>query len=170
MVPEWFAIDNRTVLSILVSAIVMILAATAIIRIVGLRALSKMGGFDFIVTVALGSIVASVVATSTSLWHGTLAIASVLGVQWVVAKLRRTSIGDIFDNEPLLLMNGQTVLHDNMAHARVTDHDLVAKLREANVTRMDQVLAVVLETTGDVSVLHGEGPLDDAMLEGVRLE
>ena len=50
---------------------------------------------------------------------------------------------------------------------RVAKDDLIAKLREANVLAMNRVRAVVLETTGDVSVLHGN-ELDDALLTGVR--
>ena len=46
-----------------------------------------------------------------------------------------------------------------MRHARITRDDLYAKLREANVTSFDQVHAVIAETTGDISVLHG-GPSD----------
>ena len=45
--------------------------------------------------------------------------------------------------------------------------DLVAKLREANVLDLKQVRAVVLETTGDVSVLHGD-VLDEILVENVK--
>jgi len=44
----------------------------------------------------------------------------------------------------------------------------MAKLRESNVVHLDQVLAVVLESTGDVGILHGEGPIDEPLLAGVR--
>ena len=53
----------------------------------------------------------------------------------------------------------------------MTRADLLAKLREANVLSFHQVHAVVMETTGDVSVLHGTGDEDtdiDAMIDGVR--
>lgn len=59
-----------------------------------------------------------------------------------------------------------------MQEARITRADLLAKLREANVPRLDQVRAVVMETTGDVSVLHAgsedRGILDEELLDGVR--
>lgn len=61
------------------------------------------------------------------------------------------------DNSPLLLMDGPTVIEDNLRKARVTRGDLRSKLREANVTRLSQVRAVVFETTGDISVLHEKG-------------
>jgi uncharacterized membrane protein YcaP (DUF421 family) len=55
-----------------------------------------------------------------------------------------------------------------LTKARVTHSDVYAKLRQSNVHRMDQVIAVVLETTGDVSVVHGEGPLDAELYDNVR--
>ncbi len=55
--------------------------------------------------------------------------------------------------------------------ADVTHEDLLEKLREANITRFDQVRAVVFETTGDVSVLSDKEPgagLDFGLIENVR--
>lgn len=51
-------------------------------------------------------------------------------------------------------MRGSEILDDNLKEAEVTHDDLRAKLREANVTQLSQVKAVVMESTGDVSVLH----------------
>ncbi len=169
MTSTWFNSDPEILVSVAISAVVILGWAIVVIRITGLRSLSKMSSFDFVVTVALGSIVGGVVATSASLIHGAVGFAALLATQWVVAQLRRrASFGGVFDNEPLQLMDGPVVLEDNMRKARVTHDDLLEKLREANVTSRDDVLAVVLETTGDVSVLHGPGPLDESLLEGVR--
>jgi len=49
--------------------------------------------------------------------------------------------------------NGQ-VLEENMKASKVTQAELQSKLREANVIRLSQVKAVILETTGEISVLH----------------
>jgi uncharacterized membrane protein YcaP (DUF421 family) len=75
------------------------------------------------------------------------------------------------DNEPILLMDGSQMLEENMRKAQVTRNDLLAKLREANVTRFTQIKAVVMETTGDVSVLHHHDEshaLEEILLEDVR--
>ena len=76
---------------------------------------------------------------------------------------------DVVDNTPLLLVRqGGELLHDNLRAARINPRDVYAKLRQANVTRLSDVHAVVLEPTGDISVLHGDGDLDPALLDGVR--
>lgn len=166
---EWFGTTPDQLWMVLVSTVAVFAAALGAIRLFGLRSLSKMSSFDFVVTIALGSIVASVAATSSSLWNGVLAFLGLMTIQWVVATLRRRAgLGWLFDNTPILLMRGGTMIGGNLTEARVTEDDVVAKLREANVTDLGQVLAVVLETTGDISVLHGDGPLDERLLDGVR--
>ena len=69
-------------------------------------------------------------------------------------------------------MDGSTILEDNLAAARVEKTQLIAKLREANVIKFDQIRAVVLESTGDISVLHvsedSDCKLEEELLKGVR--
>jgi uncharacterized membrane protein YcaP (DUF421 family) len=121
------------------------------------------------VTIAIGSILGSVVASSSSIAEGALAIGSLLAVQWLIAQFRRRSFGSrLVDNTPILLVRDGQFIDDAMTAARVTRSDIYAKLRQANVHRMDAVIAVVLETTGDVSVLHGEGRLDAELFDNVR--
>lgn len=154
---------------VVVSSVSVVVAVTIIIRLIGLRSLSKMTGSDFAVTVAIGSIVGGVAASSNSLVDGTLAIVVLLVVQVAIARLRRlVGPGSLVDNEPIVLMAHGTFRVEALRTTRVTEHDVLAKLRAANVASLDDVLAVVLETTGDVSVLHGPGPLDERLLAGVR--
>lgn len=142
-----------------------------VVRLVGLRAFSKMTAFDFVVTVAIGSLLAG--ASQASTWpafaQSILAIATLLGVQYGVARLRKSSdrFETIVQNEPLLLMRDGTVLSEALEASRVAEDDLFAKLREANVLDVSEVRAVVLETTGDISVLHGHR-LHEKLLDGVR--
>ena len=165
----WLLTSWSTAGWIVLSGLLMLLAVVAMIRLTGLRSLSKMSSFDFVVTVALGSILGSVVASSSSIAEGTLAVGSLLAVQWVVAQFRRRSFGArVVDNTPLLLVRDGEFIDDAMTAARVTRSDVYAKMRQANVHRMRDVLAVVLETTGDISVVHGEGPIEAELYDNVR--
>ncbi len=168
MISDWLTTSTQELWLVPLSTLLILLVAIIAVRIVGLRSLSKMSSFDFLVTVALGSTLATVAATSTSVVNGGIAFASLLAFQAVIAVARKTPrFASVVDNQPQLLMTGPVMHEAAMASCRVTRDDLIAKLREANVTRLDQVLAVVLETTGDISVLHGEGPLEGLLLEGV---
>ena len=156
---------------IVVDAVLALLAVVLVVRVVGLRSFAKMSSFDFAVTVACGSVLASVlVDRDLSFVHGLLAVGALLLTQWAIAKGRREFglVSQLVDNTPLLLVRDGRIIEPNMAKGRITEADLRAKLREANVLEMSRVRAVVLETTGDVSVLHGEASLDETLLEGVR--
>jgi len=153
-----------------VSALAMLVLVILVVRVIGLRAFSKMSSFDFAVTVSIGSILGGVASSSVALVNGAVAMASLLGIQAIVAwvRARRPVAEAALDNTPLLLMDGETFLDANLRAARVTRSDVVAKLREANVLRMGDVRAVVLETTGDISVLHGDVSIDPELLDGLR--
>ncbi|APG46532.1 DUF421 domain-containing protein [Phaeobacter porticola] len=140
------------------------------VRLIGLRAFSKMTAFDFVVTVAIGSLLAGAAqATSwTAFGQATLSIAMLLCVQYGVARLRQSSqrFKAAVQNTPVMLMRDGEILYDALRTTRVTEGDLLAKLREANVLALSEVRAVVLETTGDISVLHGTN-LEDRLIAGV---
>jgi uncharacterized membrane protein YcaP (DUF421 family) len=165
----WLSTSWTQVWLVVVSTVAIFASVITFTRIAGLRSFSKMSAFDFASTVAVGSLMATVAITQASLLNGVIGLATIYAVQMGVALLRRrTAVEQVVDNDPVLLMVGDQLLDGNLRHARMTKRDVWAKLREANVTRYDQILAVVLETTGDVSVLHGEGPLEPGLLEGVK--
>jgi uncharacterized membrane protein YcaP (DUF421 family) len=160
-----------TVLRALILSSLAVFCVVAIVRVVGLRAFSKMTAFDFVVTVAIGSLLASAsqAPSLSEFVQPTVAIASLLGVQYIVARLRRSSetFESIVQNSPVLLMSKGEIHHDALKATRVEEDDLIAKLREANVRDFSEVSAVVLETTGNISVLTGTQVNPD-ILKGVQ--
>ncbi len=171
MLSKWLATSWEAAGLVVLSTVLIFIAVLVATRIAGLRSFSKMSSFDFAMTVAVGSVMATTSLTSTTpVAHGVLALVGLYGFQALIARIREHSdrFSDLVDNTPTLLMAGSTVLHDHLRSVRVTESDVRAKLREANVIDYDDVLAVVLETTGDISVLHGDGPLQRDLLRGVR--
>ena len=141
----------------LTDAAILVPLVMLYVRIVGLRAFAKMSAHDFAVTVAVGSTLAATVLNhDTPWWQGALALAALLGVQWAVGTLRTLvpRVQDWTDNEPLILMARGEPRLKAMRRARITRDDLRQKLRLAGVTETDGVATVILETTGDVSVLQ----------------
>lgn len=170
---DWLTAPGDVLLKTAASAILIFVVIVVYVRLAGLRTFAKMSSFDFASTIAIGSILASVVMnTGTSLLKGAVALGTILLFQQLYAglKFRSNTFEDAAENDPVLLMDGTTFLEANMKKTGVSRSDLIAKLREANVIRLTQVKAVVLETTGDISVLHQESdaPMDDLLLEGVQ--
>lgn len=151
-----FKISWNEVGIIALSSIGIYFAVIILTRICGKRSFSKMSSFDFAMTVAVGSIIATTILSSTvNLIEGIVGLTAVYLLQITIAFARSNKIiKKIVDNSPLLLMDGDQIITDNLRKARVSEGDLRSKLREANVTQLTQIKAVVFETTGDISVLH----------------
>jgi len=57
-----------------------------VLRVSGKRTLAKLNAFDFVVTVALGSTLATILLNSTVSWaEGAVALAVLAGLQFLVA-------------------------------------------------------------------------------------
>jgi len=171
---EWITTNWTDVLMVIISSVGIYFCVILFTRISGLRSFSKMSSFDFAMTVAVGSLVATtILMDDPPLLLAIVALATLYALQLLIAKLRGVSefIDGLVDNQPVLLMKGTKIMDENLKKEKVTLDDLRAKLREANVTQLSQVKAVILETTGDISVLHHhdeEHTLDDELLYNVK--
>lgn len=158
---NWLFDNFSSILITVFSAILIYVGIVILTRINGLRTFAKMSSFDFAITIAIGSVIAStLMLEDQSVAKGLVGLTVLVALQAVVALLRKKSKiwEKLFTNTPVLLMEGSTILVENLNATRVSRSDLYAKLRAANVTHFDQVIAVVLETTGDMSVLHTGEP------------
>jgi uncharacterized membrane protein YcaP (DUF421 family) len=171
---SWIFSSWQTIFMAVISTVGIYIVLIVFTRISGLRSFSKMSSFDFAITIAIGSVLASTILFKPpSLVHAAVAMGTLFAIQMVVAHFRGNSsvMRKLVDNEPLLLMKNTQVIEKNLKRAKVTHSDLRAKLREANVTQVTQVQAVVMESTGDIAVLHHDDPdhkLDDILLKGVK--
>ncbi len=154
---EWFKFSSDGFFAIILTAIGIYMALVILTRISGKRSFSKMSSFDFAMTVAIGSVLATVILSkSVSLQDGITALVIIYVLQILIATARRWKpIRELMDNKPTLLMQNGKIIEGSLEKCKVTESDLKAKLREANVIQLSEVKAVVFESTGDISVLHG---------------
>ncbi len=135
-----------------------------VLRVTGKRVLSKLNAFDFAVTVAFGSTLATaLLSKDVTVAEGALALAMLALLQYAVSKLSVHS--DMFRrlvrSEPVLLVENGTLLHKAMKDERVTVSEIEEAIRKDGVGRLDKVAALVLETDGSFSVLQrGDEPPD----------
>jgi len=169
---ELFDISKETFILITLSCIGIYTAVILYTRVFGKRSFSKMSSFDFAMTVAVGSMIATtVLSSSVSFIEGAVGLLVVYALQLIAAFFRRYKwFRNLIDNDPTLLMDGETILEENMKAVRVTEGDLRSKLREANVANLSEIKAVVFETTGDIVVLHKQHdhPVDEWILKDVQ--
>lgn len=131
-------------------------ALVLMLRISGKRTLSKMNAFDLVVTVSLGSTLATVLLTkNVALLEGLLAFALLIGLQWAVAWLsvRSTLWRGLVKSEPRLLVLRGRWLEAAMREERISEDDVRAAVRAQGCASLQEAAAVVLETDGSVSVI-----------------
>lgn len=165
--------DLGTLVDVLFKAAVIVVVVIVLTRLNGLRSLSKQSAFDFPITVATGSLIAStIMSKDTPVLVGVVAAASLYAVQALISLVRVNSglVKEAVDNTPLLLMEGERIFDANLRAARMTREDLMSKLRMADISDPAEVRAVIFETTADVSVIKGarDEPVHPMLMEGVR--
>lgn len=138
-------------------------ALVAVLRLSGARTLSKLNAFDLVVTVALGSTLATVLLSAdVSLAEGVLGLALLVLLQFVVSRtsLRWPAVERAVKSEPVLLYRGG-FLEVPMRRARVTEGEIRQAARGSGRASLQDVEAVVLETDGTLSVLSSAPDLPD---------
>lgn len=144
--------------------------AIALLRVSGSRTLSKMNAFDLVVTIAFGSTLSSILIDGgVSLATGMGALVLLVALQFVVAALavRSRRFRNWITTQPVLLAWDGRALNDAMRRQRIAMDDIEAALRLRGFARLDQVLAVVLEADGSLSVVEGAGAGAPRTLSGM---
>lgn len=127
-----------------------------LLRVSGKRTLSKMNAFDLVVTVALGSTLATILlSSSVALAEGLLAFALLISLQFVVTWLstKSATVRQLVKNEPRLLVYEGKVLPNAMRKERVTEEEIEAAVRQQGMAALEEVGVAVLETDGSVTVV-----------------
>lgn len=167
---HFFFDDPMAILRTLVIGFLAYVCLIVLLRVSGKRTLSKMNAFDFVVTVALGSTLATVLLSKeVTLAQGVTAFALLVGLQFVLTWLsvRIKWVRKVVAGEPVMLVYQGKMLGTALKRARVRRDEVDAALRAQGVSSLLQVEAVVLETDGSFSVLRtsenlaGKSTLDD---------
>jgi uncharacterized membrane protein YcaP (DUF421 family) len=147
-------------------------ALVLFLRISGKRTLSKLNAFDLVVTVALGSTLATVLLSkSVALAEGLLALALLICLQYAIAWLsvRSPRFQAFVKAEPTLLLHRGRFLERAMRTERISREEILAALRSSGAAEVGTLAAVVLETDGSISVIPDAGASGNAAtLAGVE--
>lgn len=152
--------DWSTLYRTLIVGVFAYIALVVLLRISGKRTLSKWNAFDFIVTVALGSSLATaLLSKQVSLAQGIVGFALLIGLQYLVTWLsvRFGAVQWLVKATPTLLLHRGKFLSEAMTRERVTDAEVRAALRGQGIADVAEVEAVVLETDGSFSIIKESG-------------
>jgi uncharacterized membrane protein YcaP (DUF421 family) len=127
-----------------------------VLRITGKRTLSKMNAFDLVVTVALGSTLATVLLSKdVALAEGVTAFLLLASAQYAVTwmSLRSHWFRGWIKAEPRALLREGQLIIDALKAERVTPDEVDAAIRRSGHSDAAEIALVMLETDGSMSVV-----------------
>ncbi len=127
------------------------------LRISGKRTLSKMNAFDFVVTVALGSTLATVALNDKiAIAEGAMCFAVFIFLQYIITWLsvRFKSIKNLVTNQPTLLLYKGELYEQILKRERISIDEIYFAARKKGIDDLKDIDAIILETTGDISVME----------------
>lgn len=163
---NWAGIWRTVVVGVLAYA-----ALIGLLRASGKRTLSKMNAFDLIVTVALGSTLATILLSEdVALAEGVTAFAVLILLQFSIAWLsvRSRTVSRMVKSEPTLLVYRGELLPEALRRERVVDREVWAAVREQGIADLADVEAVVLETDGTFTVVPNSNAPEHSTLQSVN--
>lgn len=142
------------ILIIAISAYIILIIC---LRISGKRTLSKWNAFDFVVTIALGSTLATVILSKdVALIEGVLAFVLLIALQFIMTWLsvRSKIFEHLIKTKPTILFKEGQFLQEPLKAQRVTKSEILAAVRGTGCASLQDIAAVILETDGSFSVIR----------------
>jgi uncharacterized membrane protein YcaP (DUF421 family) len=148
---SWESLVRTAVIGILAYVLLVFLLRTS-----GKRTLSKMNAFDLIITIALGSTLATVVLNkSVTLADGALAFFLLIYLQYLITFLsvRSKSIRNLVKSTPTLIAYKGSLLKEAMVKERISEDEVHAIIREKGVSSLAETDAIIMETDGSLTLI-----------------
>lgn len=157
---------------VVVASIVVYVVVVAALRVIGARALAKMSAYDIVVSIALGSLVASIpLSTTVSVTDGLAAVATFLTLQEITRFLqaRYAAAHHVVRERPHLVVWDGKLIDERLNEIDISADEVRAAIRQAGLLSVDHVQAVVLENDGAWSVMRREEAPNLSSLEGLDI-
>jgi uncharacterized membrane protein YcaP (DUF421 family) len=159
-------------------------ALLVLLRVSGKRTLTKLSGFDLVVTVAIGSTLSTaLLSKDVAFLEGVVALALLIALQYAITwgSARSGWFAGLVHATPRpatprLLFFGGAFLDSELRRERLTRDELLAVAREQGLSSPEDTGAIVLEGGGDIAVIprRAEAPpaglLADLRDAGVRIQ
>ncbi len=144
------------IIRVIIMGILGYIALIILLRTSGKRTLSKMNVFDFVVTITLGSMLATIILSKdVALVEGVAGLGLIIYMQFIIAWLstRSAKFRDVVKGKPTLLFYNGELLHESIQLERVSPPEIYAAIRAGGFARLSEVGAVILETDGAFTIL-----------------
>ncbi|PET76370.1 hypothetical protein CN514_02500 [Bacillus sp. AFS001701] len=147
--PQHYEIIMRTLLAFFI----LFIGA----KLLGKQIIAEMNTFDFIGAISIGGIIANLAFNlNIKIHHAVIAFIILVSIIIIVSYISMKSrIGrNLFAGNPTVIVENGKILEANMRKMRYSLDYLNQQLRQKSIFNIEEVLYVVVETNGRVSVLQ----------------
>lgn len=144
-----------------------------LLKVSGKRTLSKMNAFDFVVTIALGSVLASVgLYKNIPLADGVATFIVFIGFQFLFSWLsvRIKAFKTLITSRPSLIFYKGNFDYPSMKKERITVEEIYCVARQNGYSSLDRIDIIILETTGDMSIIEKTTNQKEIIFENVQMK
>lgn len=148
---DWIGIGR-----VLIMAVTAYVTLIFLLQVSGKRTLAKMTAFDFIVTVAIGSLLANIILSKDTVFlEGITAFVVLIGAQYMISlfSIRSKKFESLVKPEPTLLLHRGQFLRQAMNDERITEADILSAIRQRGLSSIENVEAVIFEADGSFDVI-----------------
>lgn len=170
MLDTFFFDSWKDLLWIFLMSILIYPSLVAILRAFGKRTLTNVNMFDFIITVAYGNALSSIIITkSISYADGFMVLFMMTVLQVILSKLQMLykPLAKLVKAKPIFLFYQGKFNELAIKRQRLQKDDLLQSIRKQGIRSFDEVEAITLEGDGTVAVMEKGNNYDNEALEDV---
>jgi uncharacterized membrane protein YcaP (DUF421 family) len=127
-----------------------------VIRLMGKREIGQLSPFDFVVAIMIAELAALPLEdTSITFSHALIPIGTLAAIEIIFSylSLKSTWLRGVINGNPSVVVRNGQILDGNLRNLRYNVNDLLAQLRQKDITDLSEVEYAILECSGQISVV-----------------
>lgn len=164
--------DKVTYLEKVVRPLIVYFAMVLLLRIFGKRELAQLNPIDFVLLLLISEAVQnSIIGDDTSLSGGVIGVATLLGVNYLMAfiKFRVQPVERLIEGSPITLIENGKIDEKALRREMMTEDDLEVIAHEEGLDKADEIEKLTLDPNGTFLV-DAKGDIKDARFKREVLE
>ncbi|WP_040329558.1 DUF421 domain-containing protein [Clostridium ihumii] len=140
----------------IIKCILIYILSLTLSKLIGIKIISQMNFFDFIMGVSVGSMIAKIVIDKDHVvFSGITALLmfTLLTIATSYLNLKSYTARRIMNAKTLILIENGRIIDKNVRKLKITVNELMMKLREKDVFNLEDVQFAIMERNGQLSVL-----------------
>jgi len=145
------------------------LAFMVLVKLFGSRVLTSMTASDAVIVIMFGAVSGRViVGNPPTLASGIIGLLTLMLLEAAFGTIRRyIGLSRFLDRRPVLLLYQGEVIEKNLKFSHVSQSDINSALRKAGIGQRSDAQAMILEPTGQISVIRTGQAIDPELFADV---